>query len=34
MLKKVLIVEDHEIANISVQRTLAELNVQNVKYVY
>lgn len=34
MLKKVLIVEDHEIANISVQRTLAELNVQNIKYVY
>lgn len=34
MFKKVLIVEDHEIANISVQRTLTELGVLEVKHVY
>lgn len=34
MFKKVLIAEDHEIANISVQRTLQELGVQEAKYVY
>lgn len=34
MFKKVLIVEDHEIVNISIQRTLAEVGIQNVKYVY
>lgn len=34
MFKKVLIVEDHEIANISVQRTIAELGIENVNYVY
>ncbi|QBQ40627.1 response regulator [Sphingobacterium psychroaquaticum] len=34
MFKKVLIAEDHEIANISVQKTLLELGIQNTKYVY
>lgn len=34
MFKKVLIAEDHEIANISVQRTLKELNVGITDYVY
>lgn len=34
MFKKVLIVEDHEVANISVQKTLLELGVQETKYVY
>jgi two-component system capsular synthesis response regulator RcsB len=34
MFKKVLIAEDHEIANISVQRTLKDLGVQEAKYVY
>ncbi|AIM38043.1 response regulator [Sphingobacterium sp. SG20118] len=34
MFKKVLIAEDHEIANISVQKTLHELGIQNAKYVY
>ncbi|WP_149913484.1 response regulator [Sphingobacterium cavernae] len=34
MFKKVLIAEDHEVANISVQRTLNDLGVQEAKYVY
>lgn len=34
MFEKVLIAEDHEIANISVQKTLAELGVAHAKYVY
>lgn len=34
MFKKVLIAEDHEFANISVQRTLNDLGVQEAKYVY
>ncbi|WP_437918227.1 response regulator [Sphingobacterium sp. LRF_L2] len=34
MFKKVLIAEDHEIANISVQKTLQDLGIQDAKYVY
>jgi len=34
MFKKVLIAEDHESTNISVQKTLAELGVNDAKYVY
>lgn len=34
MFKKVLIAEDHEIANISVQKTLQELGIVDTKYVY
>ncbi|RXM50688.1 MULTISPECIES: response regulator [unclassified Chryseobacterium] len=34
MFKKVLIAEDHESINISVQKTLEELNIPNVDYVY
>ncbi len=34
MFGKVLIAEDHEIANISIQKTLAELGVTDAKYVY
>lgn len=34
MFKKVLIAEDHEIANISVQKTLHDLGIQDTKYVY
>jgi len=34
MFKKVLIAEDHEIANISVQKTLGELGIAEAKYVY
>ncbi|WP_164108486.1 MULTISPECIES: response regulator [Sphingobacterium] len=34
MFKKVLIAEDHEIANISVQKTLQELGIAEAKYVY
>lgn len=34
MFKKVLIAEDHEIANISVQKTLQELSISDTKYVY
>lgn len=34
MFKKVLIAEDHEMANISVQKTLHDLTVQDVHYVY
>lgn len=34
MLKKILIAEDHESANISVQRTLEELKIEQVDYVY
>ncbi|ERJ59930.1 response regulator [Sphingobacterium paucimobilis] len=34
MFKKVLIAEDHEIANISVQKTLHEVGIIDTKYVY
>lgn len=34
MFKKVLIAEDHEIANISVRRTLSDLGVEEAKYVF
>ncbi|WP_027378724.1 response regulator [Chryseobacterium daeguense] len=34
MFKKILIAEDHESINISVQKTLEELNIPNVDYVY
>jgi two-component system, NarL family, captular synthesis response regulator RcsB len=34
MITKVLIAEDHESANISVQKTLEELNIINIEYVY
>jgi two-component system capsular synthesis response regulator RcsB len=34
MIKKILIAEDHETANISVQKTLEELGVVNPDYVY
>lgn len=34
MFKKVLIAEDHEIANISVQKTLEDLGIQDADYVY
>ncbi|TDS12363.1 response regulator [Sphingobacterium paludis] len=34
MFKKVLIAEDHEIANISVQKTLQDLGIRDAKYVY
>ncbi|WP_370896720.1 response regulator [Chryseobacterium gossypii] len=34
MFRKILIAEDHESINISVQRTLEELNIPNVDYVY
>lgn len=34
MFKKVLIAEDHEIANISVRKTLEELGIAEAKYVY
>lgn len=34
MFKKVLIAEDHEVANISVQRTLNDLGIEDAKYVY
>lgn len=34
MFKKVLIAEDHEIANISVKRTLEELGISDSRYVY
>lgn len=34
MFKKVLIAEDHESANISVQKTLADLGITNAEYVY
>lgn len=34
MFKKVLIAEDHEIANISVQKTLEDLGIKGSKYVY
>ncbi|SIS95558.1 DNA-binding response regulator, NarL/FixJ family, contains REC and HTH domains [Filimonas lacunae] len=32
MIKKVLIAEDHEIVNISVQKTLEDLNITDVQY--
>jgi len=34
MIKKVLIAEDHESANISVQKTLEEMNIEVADYVY
>lgn len=34
MIQKVLIAEDHESANLSVQRTLEELNITEKEYVY
>lgn len=34
MFKKVLIAEDHEVANLSVNKTVAELGVLETKYVY
>ncbi len=34
MIEKVLIAEDHESANISVQKTLGELGITNPDYVY
>jgi two-component system, NarL family, captular synthesis response regulator RcsB len=34
MIQKVLIVEDHESANISVQKTLAEMGIHDPEYVY
>src|SRR5579872_1410470 len=34
MIKKVLIAEDHESSNISVQRTLEELGIRDPDYVY
>lgn len=34
MFKKILIAEDHESTTISVQKTLEEINVLNVDYVY
>ncbi|ANH83109.1 transcriptional regulator [Niabella ginsenosidivorans] len=34
MIKKVLIAEDHESANISVQKTLEELKIAHTDYVY
>lgn len=34
MIKKILIAEDHESANISLQKTLEELGIADVDYVY
>lgn len=34
MIRKVLIAEDHESMNLSIQRTLAELNITQADYVY
>lgn len=34
MLRNVLIAEDHECANISVQKTLRDLGIENTDYVY
>jgi len=34
MFKKVLVSEDHETANLSVQNTLKDLEVENIDYVY
>lgn len=34
MITKVLIAEDHESANISVQKTLEDLSIINIEYVY
>lgn len=34
MIKKVLIAEDHETANISVQKTLDELSIEQIEYVH
>jgi len=34
MFKKILIAEDHEMGSLSVQKTLEDLNIPNVDYVY
>jgi DNA-binding NarL/FixJ family response regulator len=34
MFKKILIAEDHESINISIQKTLEDLNIPNIDYVY
>ena len=34
MFKKILIAEDHESSSISVQKTLEDLNIPNIDYVY
>jgi len=34
MFKRVLIAEDHESANISVQKTLADLGITNTQYTF
>src|SRR5690606_42034202 len=34
MFKKVLIAEDHEVANLSVHKTVQEMGVTDAKYVY
>lgn len=34
MIKKILIAEDHESANLSVQTTLEEMGIQDAEYVY
>ena len=34
MIKKILIAEDHESANISLQKTLEELGIRDIDYVY
>lgn len=34
MFKNVLIVEDHESANLSIQQTLEQLGVGSIKYVF
>ncbi len=34
MISKVLVAEDHELANVSVQQTLEELGIKDIDYVY
>ncbi|RYY51916.1 MAG: response regulator [Chitinophagaceae bacterium] len=34
MIRKVLIAEDHQSANISIQRTLEQMDVRDIDYVY
>ncbi len=34
MINKVLVAEDHELANVSVQKTLEELGITDIDYVY
>ena len=34
MIDKVIIAEDHEIANLSIQKAMEELRVQHIDYVY